>query len=70
MWSRTMGGGFGSKAELTPEVILAVLLAREAGAPVRVVLDRREELQVGGSRPEVRYEVGLASDRRGALVGR
>ncbi len=64
-----VGGGFGSKAELTPEVILAVMLAREAGAPVRVVLDRREELGVGGSRPEVRYDVGLASDKRGALVG-
>jgi len=64
-----VGGGFGSKAELTPEVIAAVELSKEAGAPVRVVLDRREELQVGGSRPEVRFELALASNDRGAMTG-
>ncbi len=56
-----IGGGFGSKAILAPEVFAAVGLAQAAGRPVRVVLSRREELQVGGYRSGSRVEVALAA---------
>ena len=62
-----VGGGFGAKAALTPEIIAAVDLARAAGAPVRVVLDRREELLLGGYRPPTRIELSLAATKEGTF---
>ena len=41
-----VGGGFGSKGALRAEAFAAIELARAANAPVRVVLDRHEELSV------------------------
>ena len=35
-----VGGGFGAKQYLGPETVAAISLARAAGAPVRVALDR------------------------------
>jgi xanthine dehydrogenase YagR molybdenum-binding subunit len=64
-----VGGGFGSKADLTMDAIAAVELARAAKAPVRVVLDRREELQVGGVRPAVSARVQVVVDRDGLARG-
>jgi xanthine dehydrogenase YagR molybdenum-binding subunit len=54
-----VGGGFGSKQNLTPEAVAAIQLARAAGAPVRVVLDRGEEMTVGGHRPAAEIELAL-----------
>ena len=61
-----VGGGFGGKAELMMEAVAAIKLAREVKAPVRVVLDRAEEMAVGGYRPGVEIELGLAPRRDGA----
>ncbi len=63
-----IGGGFGSKATLRPEAIAAVELARLIERPVRLVLDRREELTVAGLRPQVRTDVEAAISRRGDLA--
>ena len=49
-----VGGGFGAKQDLTPETVAAISLARAAGAPVRLALDRLEELSVTGYRPAAR----------------
>jgi xanthine dehydrogenase YagR molybdenum-binding subunit len=54
-----VGGGFGAKLGLGPETVAAVSLARAAGAPVRVALDRLEELSVTGYRPAAEIEVAL-----------
>ena len=62
-----VGGGFGSKVNVTADVVAAVELSRRHGAPVRVVLDRAEELVDGGSRPGVRVELALLADEDGAL---
>ncbi|MGH9176788.1 MAG: molybdopterin-dependent oxidoreductase, partial [Vicinamibacterales bacterium] len=62
-----VGGAFGSKAELGPEIVAAVELSRAALAPVAVVLDRREELTVGGSRPEEELHLGMAVSPEGSL---
>ena len=64
-----VGGGFGGKASLTPEVIAAIELTRLTGKPVRVALDRREELTVGGARPAHATSLALAADPTGALIG-
>ncbi len=64
-----VGGGFGAKATLQNEAIIAVELARVCGAPVRYALDRRMELMLGGNRPGSTIEVALATDRAGELVG-
>jgi CO/xanthine dehydrogenase Mo-binding subunit/aerobic-type carbon monoxide dehydrogenase small subunit (CoxS/CutS family) len=54
-----VGGGFGAKMRLTPETVAAAELARAAGAPVRVALDRAEELSVGGYRPAAELDLAL-----------
>jgi xanthine dehydrogenase YagR molybdenum-binding subunit len=62
-----VGGGFGSKGALQPEAIAAIELARAAGAPVRVVLDRHEELSVTGYRPAAELSLALLPGRDGKL---
>ncbi|MFA1550243.1 molybdopterin-dependent oxidoreductase [Actinomadura chokoriensis] len=62
-----VGGGFGSKVNVTSDVVAAVELSRLHGVPVRVVLTRAEELVDGGSRPGVRVELALLADAEGRL---
>lgn len=57
-----VGGAFGAKLGLTPETLAAIRLARQANAPVRVALDRLEELSVTGHRPPARIELSLLAD--------
>lgn len=63
-----VGGGFGSKATLTTEVMIAVELAKVCGAPVLYALDRRQEIMIGGNRPSAKTEIALATDAAGKLV--
>ena len=58
-----VGGGFGAKQALTPEAVAATELARAAGAPVRVVLDRGEEMSVAGHRPAAEIELVLLAGK-------
>jgi len=62
-----VGGGFGSKATLGDETIIAVKLAQAANAPVRVAFDRHEELSVAGYRPATEVKIALLPNRGGAL---
>ena len=62
-----VGGGFGSKGALRAEAFAAIELARAANAPVRVVLDRHEELSVTGYRPGAELTVSLLPSRDGVL---
>lgn len=63
-----VGGGFGAKIGVTMEAVAAIELSREAGVPVRVVLDRYEEQAVGGYRPGVEIHLGLLVDDQGRLA--
>jgi xanthine dehydrogenase YagR molybdenum-binding subunit len=63
-----VGGGFGSKATLTTEVLIAIELAKVCGAPVMYALDRRQDLMIGGNRPGAKIELSLATDAGGKLV--
>ena len=62
-----IGGGFGSKAALSAETVAAIKLAQAAKAPVRVALDRHEELSVAGYRPATEVKVALLPSRDGVL---
>jgi xanthine dehydrogenase YagR molybdenum-binding subunit len=62
-----VGGGFGSKASLGIDTIAAIELAREARAPVRVALDRHDELSVTGYRPGTEINIALLPSREGNL---
>jgi xanthine dehydrogenase YagR molybdenum-binding subunit len=59
-----MGGGFGSKTQVGAEGLIAARLARAAGAPVKVALDRKEEHLDTGNRPSAtaRVKAGVAAD--------
>jgi xanthine dehydrogenase YagR molybdenum-binding subunit len=62
-----VGGGFGAKAVLTREAVVAVALSRAAGAPVRVAWERSEEMLVGGQRPGIETDLRVATDAEGGL---
>lgn len=64
-----VGGGFGSKASLTQEIVIPIELARASGAPVRYVQDRRAEMALGGNRPGCSVELALGADRSGQMRG-
>jgi xanthine dehydrogenase YagR molybdenum-binding subunit len=63
-----LGGGFGSKLGLGPEVVIAVQLARAAGAPVKVMLPRAAEHLATGNRPNSKQRVKIAGDAAGNLT--
>ncbi|MEE2828959.1 MAG: molybdopterin-dependent oxidoreductase [Myxococcota bacterium] len=62
-----VGGGFGAKCRMGMEVVAAVELARATGAPVQVLLDRAEDLTVGGYRPAVEMDAALLAGPDGEL---
>jgi len=59
-----MGGGFGSKLQLGPEGLICARLAKQAGVPVKLMLDRKEEHLVTGNRPSAAAKVkaGVSAD--------
>ncbi|MFA1540590.1 molybdopterin-dependent oxidoreductase [Actinomadura monticuli] len=63
-----VGGGFGSKVNVTADVVAAVELSRLHGAPVRVVLSRPEEIVDGGTRSGTRIELALLAGADGGLA--
>jgi xanthine dehydrogenase YagR molybdenum-binding subunit len=63
-----MGGGFGSKFSPDRWGIVGAELARKAGAPVKLFLERDQEVSVAGSRPSAFARVRVAADEQGKLV--
>ena len=60
-----MGGGFGSKlGAQDPQAIICARLAKDAKAPVKLMLDRKEEHLATGNRPSAtaRVKAGVAAD--------
>jgi xanthine dehydrogenase YagR molybdenum-binding subunit len=70
--SEHMGGGFGSK--LSPSAtgsqfaVVACRLAKDAGAPVKLMLDRREEHLCTGNAPSAMMTVRLGAKKDGMLT--
>jgi xanthine dehydrogenase YagR molybdenum-binding subunit len=63
-----MGGGFGAKFGPDVQGIAAAELAKKAGAPVKLMLDRAEEHVAGGNRPSGYARVRAGADKEGKLV--
>jgi xanthine dehydrogenase YagR molybdenum-binding subunit len=62
------GGGFGAKYGIGNFGLLAIHLSRKARAPVRMVLDRREEHVSGGNRPNSIQRLKVGAKKDGSLV--
>jgi xanthine dehydrogenase YagR molybdenum-binding subunit len=62
-----MGGGYGSKFGPDIQGIACAELARKARAPVKLMLDRAEEVTVGGNRPSAYGTVRIAGTRDGGI---
>lgn len=62
------GGGFGAKYGVGNFGLLAIHLSRKAGAPVRLMLDRREEHVSVGNRPSSLQHLRIGAKRDGTLT--
>ncbi|HEX2253699.1 MAG TPA: xanthine dehydrogenase family protein molybdopterin-binding subunit [Thermoanaerobaculia bacterium] len=67
--TEVLGGGFGSKFSVDRWGIECAELARAAGRPVKLMLEREPELTIAGDRPSAYARVELAADAEGRLVG-
>ena len=65
---RYMGGGFGSKAELSKHTFLAVLFARKTARPVKAILSREESFLCVGNRPPISMTLKAGVKKDGTLT--
>jgi xanthine dehydrogenase YagR molybdenum-binding subunit len=63
-----MGGGFGAKFGAGSFGVLAAQLSKKAGAPVRLMLDRKEEHLCVGNRPSTTQTLKLGAKKDGSLT--
>ena len=63
-----MGGGFGSKLDCGKYTVIAAILARQIGRPVRIALDRKEMNLAVGNRPNSVQKLKLAAKNDGILT--
>ena len=64
-----IGGGFGGKTGVGPEVILAAIAAREIGRPVKVALTRRQTAQLVHRRSDTRQHLRIGCTSDGDILG-
>ncbi len=62
-----VGGGFGGKSKICEHEVIAVLLARAAGRPVRLALSRDEEFATTKTRHGFRIQVRIHADGAGGM---
>ncbi|MEV6671760.1 xanthine dehydrogenase family protein molybdopterin-binding subunit [Streptomyces sp. NPDC051162] len=65
--SEHVGGGFGSKAQVRPHLILAVMATTVLGRPVRAALTRSQMFSLIGHRSPTAQRVRLGADTDGRL---
>jgi xanthine dehydrogenase YagR molybdenum-binding subunit len=63
-----IGGGFGAKFAADEWGVACAKMSKEAGKPVRLMLDRATELQIAGTRPSAFAEVTVACDAEGKVT--
>ncbi len=63
-----IGGGFGSKFRTDYWGIAAAQISRETGRPVKLMLDRDQELKIAGNRPSGYLKVKLGADMEGMVT--
>lgn len=64
-----IGGAFGTSLRTWPHVTLAALAARQAGRPVKLVLNRKQMFFTTGHRPRTLQRVALGATPDGKLTG-
>jgi carbon-monoxide dehydrogenase large subunit len=64
-----VGGGFGLKCHLFPEEVIVAWLARELGAPIRWLEDRREAMMASFHAKDELVDAELAVDADGSIRG-
>ncbi|MBI3089862.1 MAG: xanthine dehydrogenase family protein molybdopterin-binding subunit [Candidatus Tectomicrobia bacterium] len=64
-----VGGGFGIKGHIFPEEVTLCAASRLLGRPVKWVEDRREDLTSSIHAREHIYEIEVATDGRGVILG-
>src|SRR6266576_1885890 len=64
-----MGGGFGSKFSADTWGLACARLAKKAGRPVKMMLERDQELMAAGARPSMYAKVKVGAKKDGTLVG-
>lgn len=63
-----MGGGFGSKFGPDVQGFTAADLSRRAGAAVKIMLDREEEITTAGNRPSASGKVKIGGKKDGTIT--
>jgi xanthine dehydrogenase YagR molybdenum-binding subunit len=63
-----MGGGFGSKFGAEVQGITCAELAKKAKAPVKLLLDRAEEITTAGNRPSAYGRVKMGASKDGKIT--
>ncbi len=63
-----VGGGFGGKTGVGPEVILAVIAARDIGRPVKIALTRRQTAHLVHRRSDTRQRVRIGCNSDGDIL--
>jgi xanthine dehydrogenase YagR molybdenum-binding subunit len=66
--ARYMGGGFGSKLDTSKYTVVAALLARKTGRPVKYCLSREETFLCVGNRPAHKLHLKAAAKKDGTLT--
>lgn len=66
--SRFIGGGFGGKAHVGPDAILAAIAAKRLGRPVKAAMTRRQMFALSTHRSATRQRVRLGAQKDGRLV--
>ena len=62
-----VGGGFGGKSDPFPHEMCAAILARKAGAPVRITFDREEVYWINRGRHPSHIDVKMTADTEGRI---
>lgn len=63
-----MGGGFGSKFGADTWGVACAHLAKKAGCPVKMMLERDQELMAAGARPSIYAKVRVGAKKDGTLT--
>ncbi|MBV9073759.1 MAG: xanthine dehydrogenase family protein molybdopterin-binding subunit [Acidobacteria bacterium] len=63
-----VGGGFGSKLGLDPWGVIVGQLSKKTGKPVKMMLDRKPELETAGCRPSAYARVKVGAKKDGTLL--
>lgn len=66
----SVGGGFGGKISTLPLHPICAMLARQAGRPVKIILDREEDFYAGRPRVTEVIDIKLGFKRDGTMVAK